>query len=514
MKTPQRAPSLKKQKTWLGTKIQPYTVPLPLRNLQVINKDPKLGGFRFTQPSNYLRIPFYAAIARTPSSSTELRIIPWDDNQYDFVYPAISQTLFGHIFTIRQIKKVRDNKFYQGSLFHTQHCLNLSNTIQMFDLHLRPAQRVIGLSYPFALIIGIALIPIVTLAYIAMLYFGWPSKTSFYLQLGYSWLILLPIILVITCIIFSISFMRKRDDIKTIQRLKQVQWACDSLNKHLNKKGFNFRPGDYGAWIEISLKAAIIERQMNYSRSNLNKIDQFNKNYAQYLESEPDNQDQLEKEQKNIENLEKKKNQRPPSGILKSSLRLPSDTKKKMKQYESKNLPKIQEIETKRQKPELYDVDNLEISHVISSPILEVEKIATPFNENKLPFVNYSPGAPIIENTELVFSPPPNSKVINSNYFEMRNKANEHNFPIQESIPKDSNQQSEMSAKQKRFYDRFKKFKQEKNEKNSKINERKKSGKQLNRGLEAHYDSIIPRSEVVYDPNKSINLMLPSNNHK
>jgi hypothetical protein len=61
-----------------------------------------------------------------------------------------------------------------------------------------------------------------------------------------------------------------------------------------------------------------------------------------------------------------------------------------------------------------------------------------------------------------------------------------------------------MSAKQRRFYERLQNHKKQKANSPSPG----KSRVQINRGMEVHYDSQVPEQEKIFDPNKSINLMV------
>jgi hypothetical protein len=62
-----------------------------------------------------------------------------------------------------------------------------------------------------------------------------------------------------------------------------------------------------------------------------------------------------------------------------------------------------------------------------------------------------------------------------------------------------------MSAKQRRFYERLQNHKKKKASSPSPVNN---SRVQINRGMEVHYDSQVPEQEKIFDPNKSINLMV------
>jgi hypothetical protein len=63
-----------------------------------------------------------------------------------------------------------------------------------------------------------------------------------------------------------------------------------------------------------------------------------------------------------------------------------------------------------------------------------------------------------------------------------------------------------MSAKQRRFYERLQQHKKIKGSSPSPI--RNNSRVQINRGMEVHYDSQVPEQEKIFDPSKSINLMV------
>lgn len=62
-----------------------------------------------------------------------------------------------------------------------------------------------------------------------------------------------------------------------------------------------------------------------------------------------------------------------------------------------------------------------------------------------------------------------------------------------------------MSAKQRRFYERLQNHKRKKASSPSPVNH---SRVQINRGMEVHYDSQVPEQEKIFDPSKSINLMV------
>ena len=79
--------------------------PLDTLNLEVKGKN-SLGGKSFYAAFPLPLSPFIKAVANTPSSSQDLRIIPWDNFRRDFVYQAINSNLFGSLITLEQIKQV------------------------------------------------------------------------------------------------------------------------------------------------------------------------------------------------------------------------------------------------------------------------------------------------------------------------------------------------------------------------------------------------------------------------
>ena len=68
--------------------------------------DKSLGGKEYNAAFPLPLSPFIKALAGTPSSSQDKKIIPWDNLKRDFVYRAINANLFGNLLTLEQIKQV------------------------------------------------------------------------------------------------------------------------------------------------------------------------------------------------------------------------------------------------------------------------------------------------------------------------------------------------------------------------------------------------------------------------
>ena len=72
----------------------------------VVNLDPALGGMRFNPPKLTPLLEFTKACEKTPNSNQFVWVIPWDNKNKDYVYPALDDNIFMGRMTILELKQV------------------------------------------------------------------------------------------------------------------------------------------------------------------------------------------------------------------------------------------------------------------------------------------------------------------------------------------------------------------------------------------------------------------------
>lgn len=181
---------------------------------------------------------FSAALNKTPQSTDQVRVIPWDHTQMDFVYGAIHPKLFGGLISRDYIK-------------------------QVVDKHLSLINRVFAVAYPIYMIVAAVIIVLSIIYFFLAILVFWPKRRKYFLDQEYWWIVFGPLPVYILFIIGTICFMRARDDSKTKNRIDELDKACDEINKgNLAGTGYRFETGNYGAWIEIHIDKAIGKRSI------------------------------------------------------------------------------------------------------------------------------------------------------------------------------------------------------------------------------------------------------------
>jgi len=89
-------------------KAKPFKVPAAIRNLSYIRpkSEERLGGSRYRLTSMSPFSAFSEALLKTPWSNDQIRVIPWDAEECDFVYGAVHRELFGGVIGRAQVKVV------------------------------------------------------------------------------------------------------------------------------------------------------------------------------------------------------------------------------------------------------------------------------------------------------------------------------------------------------------------------------------------------------------------------
>lgn len=317
--------------------------------------------------------------------------------------------------------------------------------------------------------------------------------------------------------------MRKRDDIKTRVRLREVQQGCDELNKNLKNKGFKFRPGDYGAWIEITVKAYQVERFMNErikttqraeeqqmkQSKKMPKVDLMKPLEVQDIDLiDEKDEDMIDIDENDSVSLFKRNLQNRSNNHNNSNQEI---LKPVIEIKQSENMTKVNSDPFKnlRSNRGKSNESNKKMDSPKSSQLLSQPDSQPKFSSMMKP-QNQSPNKKekVVEKSELINRGPLKPQVIDESYFiERSNKI--LRTPTKSTIQESVVPQLGMSAKQKRFYERLQEFKKKKEQTPGKIpGQEDEDDSHINRGLDVHYDSVVPKFEVVYNPDKSMNLMV------
>ena len=119
-------------------------------------------------------------------------------------------------------------------------------------MHLRPASFTITREYSCFLTFGIVhfSLAIVFMMLICLVFLS--ALTRAWFKNGYWWLFILVPVAFFSIVLAAISFFKKKEDKKTLNRNLELYRALNEANDlFLKDSGIRLQGGDYGAWIEI-----------------------------------------------------------------------------------------------------------------------------------------------------------------------------------------------------------------------------------------------------------------------
>jgi heme/copper-type cytochrome/quinol oxidase subunit 4 len=209
-----------------------YRVNKPKNNFIVVNRDPSLGGTKFTSPvgiglaSNgncgLFGSNFDNSCSKTPRSTYYQRIVPWDDEKSEFVYAVIQECVFRGFFDRRSLRaRIRQE------IGHEKSKSTFFKWSQIFILS-------------FLVIAFFTALIFMTVSY----------RVLFKQPLLY----IIPCLAILGLVLAMFLVTKQGENSRNKKRFQQINKACEDINsKHLFGTGTQVHPGPDGAWLEIDL---------------------------------------------------------------------------------------------------------------------------------------------------------------------------------------------------------------------------------------------------------------------